>query len=137
MENYFCTLDTVKDKLSQYGIAMVPNILTQEECELMKEGAWDWLEYVTTDCPIPMDRTNPASWKTFKELYPKHSMLIQQWSIGHAQFIWNLRTNPKILHVFERIWNTPAEDLLVSLFWCIISFSTRTNWIWLVVSRPK
>ncbi len=114
MQNYISTLDNVKDKLAEYGVAMIPNVLTPQECENMKSGAWDWLEYVTSDCPIPMNRAVPSTWKTFKELYPKHSMLVQQWGIGHAQFIWDVRTKPAVLQVFERIWNTQANNLLVS-----------------------
>ena len=53
-------------------------------------------------------------------MYPKHSMLIQHWSIGHAQFIWDVRTNLKVIEPFEKIWSTEnghpvlKEDLLVS-----------------------
>jgi hypothetical protein len=41
-------------------------------------------------------------------------MLIQHWSIGHAQFIWDLRQNPKCVEVFSKIWDTASEDLLSS-----------------------
>ena len=41
-------------------------------------------------------------------------MLIQHWQIGHAQFIWNLRQNPKCAEVFANIWSCNQNDLLVS-----------------------
>ena len=31
-------------------------------------------------------------------------MLIQQHSIGHSQFIWDVRQNEKIADVFAKIW---------------------------------
>jgi hypothetical protein len=41
-------------------------------------------------------------------------MLIQHWSIGHAQHVWDLRQNPKIVDVFAKIWDCNREDLLTS-----------------------
>jgi hypothetical protein len=32
-------------------------------------------------------------------------MLLQHYSIGHAQYVWNLRQNPKIVRIFSTIWN--------------------------------
>ena len=50
----------------------------------MKQGMWEYLETITSNLPIPMKQSNPSSWKSFKQLYPKHSILVQNWSIGHA-----------------------------------------------------
>lgn len=111
---YKCDLDNIKEKLNLYGVAIVPNVLDNKECENMKVGMWDYLETITSNLNKPINRNDIKSWKTFKELYPKHSMLLQQWSIGHAQFIWNVRTNPKVIEPFEKIWNTNSNDLLVS-----------------------
>lgn len=41
-------------------------------------------------------------------------MLLQQWSVGHAQFIWDLRQNPSVVNVFSHLWSVPQEDLLTS-----------------------
>lgn len=113
-ERYVTTIDNVAKTLKKYGVAIIPNILNIEECNNMKQGMWNYLETITGNLEIPISRNNPQSWKTFKELYPKHSMLLQHWSIGHAQFIWDVRTNPKVIAPFEKIWNTPKEELLVS-----------------------
>lgn len=112
---YSCSnLDEAKTKLEQYGVAILTNILTPNECEEMKSGMWDYLEHITSDFPVPIKRDNPTSWKELKQLYPKHSMLIQQWSIGHAQFIWILRENPRVVEVFSKLWNVPMTELLTS-----------------------
>ena len=39
-------------------------------------------------------------------------MLIQHWGVGHAQYVWDVRQNPRVRDVFEHIWET--DDLLVS-----------------------
>ncbi len=110
---YVCdNASEVRAMLEQHGVAIMPSILTKEECEQMKNGMWDYLETITKNFDVPIDRNNVNTWSQFKLLWPKHSMLLQQWSIGHAQFMWDLRQNPKILEVFSTLWE--VEDLLVS-----------------------
>jgi hypothetical protein len=41
-------------------------------------------------------------------------MLLQQWGVGHAQALWDLRQNPKIIDIFSKLWGVPAKELLVS-----------------------
>lgn len=124
---YVTTMDNITTTLNQYGVAIIPNVLDQQECEAMKQGMWNYLETITANLPIPIKRTNPQSWKSFKDLYPKHSMLIQNWSIGHAQFIWDLRTNIKVVEPFAKIWNVNKEDLLVSFDGASFHFPPETT----------
>lgn len=131
-DRYVCNENNLNETLERYGVAIIPNVLNDQECEAMKIGMWDYLETVTANMDVPIDRTNPQTWKTFKQLYPKHSMLIQHWSIGHAQFIWNVRTNLKVIAPFEKIWNTPKEELLVSFDGASFHFppeTTRFGWL--------
>lgn len=120
MENYEYTkyacesVSQVMEMLRDYGVAIMPNVLTPEECQAMRTGMWDYLENITTNFKNPINRDDPTTWKEMRHLYPKHSMLIQQWSIGHAQFIWDLRQNPKIANIYSLIWNVPMSNLLVS-----------------------
>ncbi len=113
-EKYICNITNVKQMLDAYGVAIIPNLINSKECDQMKTGMWDYLETVTANLPVPMKKSDHKTWSSFKHLYPKHSMLIQNWSIGHAQFIWKLRTNPKIMKVFSKLWSCDPEDLLVS-----------------------
>ena len=113
-EKYIATVDNVMDVINQYGVAIIPSLLNEEECDKMVSGMWDTLEDITQTWDLPITRDNPASWRNIKDLFPLHSMLIQHWSIGHAQFIWDLRQNPKCVNVFAKIWDTALEDLLSS-----------------------
>jgi len=132
-DKYIATPETAKDVVEQYGVAIIPNVLNDEECTKMNEGIWDVLEYLTQDWngldshgnaivdsknqPIPVsqiNRNNKNTWGYMSYLYPKHSMLIQNWGIGHAQHIWDVRQNPKVVNVFSEIWRCNPEDLLVS-----------------------
>lgn len=111
---YHATPETVKQKLTKYGVAIIPNLLNKDECEMMQTGMWNYLEHVSQNWETPLDRDNNKTWREFSNLYPKHSMLLQHFEIGHAQMIWNLRQNPKCTNVFAKIWDCNSEDLLVS-----------------------
>ena len=116
-EKYECsTVEEAKLKLNEYGVAIIKDILNQEECLNMQEGMWSFLETVTSKFPTPINRWDSKTWINMKELYPMHHMLIQHWSVGHAQFMWNLRQNPKILDVFRKLWN--EKDLISSFDGC-------------------
>ena len=113
-ERYIATPDNVMETIEKYGVAIVPNLLNEHECDKMATGMWETLEDITQMWAQPISRNNPESWKNIRDLFPLHSMLIQHWTIGHAQFIWDLRQNPKCVNVFSKIWDTPLEDLLSS-----------------------
>lgn len=113
-ERYIANKDNVLSVLDYYGVAIIPGILNEEECDKMNAGIWDTLEYSTSKYDTPIDRNKPETWREMQKLYPKHSMLMQNWDMGHAQYIWDIRQNPKIVDVYSKIWNCKPEDLLVS-----------------------
>lgn len=113
-DKYLATQDTVKEVLNQYGVAIIPSLLNEEECQEMNQGMWDTLGHLTQTWETPIRKENPNSWREMRKLYPSHSMLMQHWSVGHAQYIWNLRQHPKIIHVFAHLWKCDPHDLLVS-----------------------
>ncbi|MFS8159476.1 MAG: hypothetical protein ACMG6E_04535 [Candidatus Roizmanbacteria bacterium] len=106
--------DGLARTLKKYGIAIIPRVIDEEEQQAMKDGAWNFLTSVTANFETPMTKDDPSTWNQFWELYPLHGMLLQHHGVGHAQYLWNLRQNPKIVAIFSKLWNCPAEDLLVS-----------------------
>ena len=114
MNKYNTTQDNILKTLNKYGVAIIPSLLNETEINNMNNGMWDYLEYITSNFDSPINRNNKATWKSFYSLYPMHSMLIQHWSIGHAQHVWDLRQNPKVVDIFAKIWDCNREDLLTS-----------------------
>jgi ectoine hydroxylase-related dioxygenase (phytanoyl-CoA dioxygenase family) len=130
-ERYIATPDNVKQVLNYYGVAIIPNILNEEECNAMNNGMWETLEHITQTWDKPIKRDNPESWRGMQQLYPKHSMLLQHWSVGHSQYVWNVRQNPKVVEIFAKIWECEKEDLLVSFDGVSYSMppeQTRLGW---------
>jgi hypothetical protein len=113
-EKYVSTPENAMETIARYGVAIIPSLLSQEECVDMAVGMWDTLETISQTWETPISRENPESWRNLKKLYPLHSMLLQHWKIGHSQFIWNLRQNPKCAEVFANVWGCSPEELLVS-----------------------
>ncbi len=111
-EKYITSKDEIKITLDEYGIAIIPYLLNDKECDEMINGFWDFFEYITQNWEIPINRDIKESWKLLLKLGPLKSMIFQHWNIGHTQFVWNLRQNKKIIDIFSTIWND--DDLLVS-----------------------
>ena len=113
-KRYLATPETLENTVEKYGVAIIPNVLSEKECLQARGAFWDYLERVTAGCPLPIDPQDPKTYSTFYEMWPKHSMLLQQWGVGHTQALWDLRQNPKIIDIFSKLWGVPAEELLVS-----------------------
>ncbi len=113
-EKYYCGITNLKSTLDKYGVAVIPNIVSNEECDKLYSEMWDFFEYITQTWTKPIRRDDQSSWREFYNLFPLHSMLIQHHGIGHAQFAWNARQNEAIIDVFTNIWKCNKEDLLVS-----------------------
>ena len=117
MDKYITTKDLVLDTMKEHGVAIIPSLLNEQEINNMNNGMWNYLEYITSDFTNaygPINRNDKKTWRSFYDLYPMHSMLVQHWSIGHAQHVWDLRQNPKVVDVFAKIWDCNREDLLTS-----------------------
>lgn len=107
-------LSELRSTLDKYGAAVVPNVISSEECEKGYRGMWNYFEHISSDWDVPINHDNEESYREFWKLYPTHSMLIQNWQAGHAQYVWDLRQNPKIVDIFASIFHKQKEEMLVS-----------------------
>mgnify|MGYP001296763687 CR=1 FL=1 len=114
MEKYITDPKHVKEIIEKYGVAIVPDVLNEKELINMRIGMWDYLEHISQKFETPINRDKEETWKEFLKLYPKHAMLLQNCQVGHAQFIWDIRQNSKIVDIFSEIWECPKGDLLTS-----------------------
>jgi ectoine hydroxylase-related dioxygenase (phytanoyl-CoA dioxygenase family) len=130
-ERYLTTVEGVRETVAKYGVAIVPDILDKGELKSMRNGMWDFLEHITQNETLPISRWNTKSWREFSKLYPKHSMLLQNWQIGHSQYVWDIRQNPKVAEVFSKIWECEPDDLVSSFDGASVHFPpelTRKGW---------
>lgn len=113
-DTYVCDINTLQDTLDEHGVAVVPAILNDSECQQMESGMWDFVEHISKTWEIPISRSDTNTWKEIYKLLPSHSMLIQWYEVGHCQAVWDLRQNPKIVGIFAKLWKCLPEELLVS-----------------------
>lgn len=113
MEIYMATKENLHEVLEMHGVAIIPSVLDETECENIVSGMWDTLEHITQTWSVPLNRMNEGTWREFYKLFPMHSMLLQHW-IGHAKVSWDVRQNEKIVDIFAHFWKCTAEELLVS-----------------------
>jgi hypothetical protein len=113
-ERYLCCSATLKDTLEQYGVAIIPRVLDPFEIDRFNCGMFDMIEQWTCKFPVPFDRRDTSTWMSYLELRPFHSMLLQCYGVGHAQHIWDVRQNPKVVAPFAKLWGCKPADLLVS-----------------------
>jgi hypothetical protein len=113
-EKYVTTPEKLKETIDTYGVGIIPDVLNESEIEDMKNGMWDYLEHVTQNFEKPISRNDEKTWVEYVKMFPKHSMLLQQYGVGHSQFVWDVRQNPKVVDTFSKLWETPNEELLTS-----------------------
>lgn len=82
----------IREKINQYGVAILEGVLNKEDINNMNKGMFDYLEHITKnfDCPITED--NEESWKQYRQLFPKHSMLLQQWQVRTCSIYLGFKT---------------------------------------------
>ena len=128
-DKYLTTIANLKQTLDEYGVAIIPSVLDDAECDAIVSEIWDFFEHITQKWEIPINRNAQVSWTEFYKLFPIHSMLIQYWNVGHSQACWDVRQNPKIIEIFEHFWKTP--DLQVSFATTIQEFNRKADSYWL------
>lgn len=106
--------EEIHHNLNEYGVAIFPSILNDNECNNMISGMWDFYEHITSNSIHKIIRDDPNSWKNLYQLFPKHSFLQQHFGVGHSQVVWDIRQNEKIAQLFADFWNVKKEELLVS-----------------------
>jgi hypothetical protein len=138
-KKYFTTIENVKDTLDEYGVAIIPSLLNEEECDNMVNNMWNYLEHITKDWDNSEDysilgqiwnyltssekkdpykvksikKNDPATWKHIYNLTGPN-LIFQYWNIGHSQMCWDVRQNPKIVDIFAKIFNVDRTELIAS-----------------------
>ena len=104
----------IREKLNTFGVAVVPSLLNENECNSMESKMLDFLETISSSWETPINRHDSKTFKEIYRLFLKHSMLIQNFKVGHSQAVWDVRQNLKVVNVFSKFWNVNPTELLTS-----------------------
>ena len=127
-KTYLVNEDNIMRKLNKYGVCVIPNIISEDECIRLRNNIWSEVKHL---CKDRFDINKEDTWNKFYDLMPLHSMLIQHFHIAHLQTVWDIRQNEKVGEIFSKIWNVPKEDLLSSFDGISINLppeKTRKGW---------
>jgi hypothetical protein len=119
MEYYkteYCEKNDLRTKLENDGIAVIRNVVTLDKIESCKTKMCITLKNMSSDWEIPLDLKKKSSYHGIFNLAPLHSMLIQNYGLGQAEFAWDIRTDENVANIFSKIWNDcNINDLIVSM----------------------
>ena len=91
-------LDKYFKDLKENGYVIIPNILSTEEIDLARKMFFDWKNQIED-----LDK--------FHNMIDPHG-IFKFHEVGHQEFAWFIRTRPKIINLFKKLWDT--NDLVVS-----------------------
>lgn len=94
--------------LQRDGFVIVRGVISKEKAAEYASRGDDWLE----GFKLGYKRDDPSTWDV-KNL-PRHGKggLYSNYSFAHSQFVWDAKSEPKIVELFEKIWGT--DKLTVS-----------------------
>ena len=73
-DKYICTPETAKETLEKYGVAIVPDILDDGECDKMVDGFWGFLEKISETWDEPISRKDKKTWEESPARYKKRKI---------------------------------------------------------------
>ncbi|CZR57791.1 uncharacterized protein PAC_07680 [Phialocephala subalpina] len=109
-----------RDDFFKNGYAVIKNVIMPEKAKSYQDRALDWL----LSFDLGLDLKDTSTWnqkhlpKSFKSMY--HS-----YCSGHEKFMWDARTEPGILKIYEDLWGT--KELVVSFDGFNIGLPKRTD----------
>jgi hypothetical protein len=53
---YVATKETLRKTIDTFGVAIIPNVLNDEECYAVVSGIWDFFEHITQGWAVPIKR---------------------------------------------------------------------------------
>lgn len=91
--------------LNREGYVVLKNVLNASEVVHARELLWSFLE----GAGAGVRRDDPATWVRSQ---PNPYGIVWGHGVGHSRLLWFIRTRPKLLDMFARVWNT--SDLVSS-----------------------
>jgi hypothetical protein len=99
-------LDNLAQTLEEYGVAVVPNVIPESECDEFRAKMF---EYLKTEHNIvtPNDLMD--------KLKPSHGGMIKKYGIPLTRMVLDLKTDDRVIEPFRRVWPEDRDELVTSL----------------------
>uniref|UniRef100_A0A383WPX7 Phytanoyl-CoA dioxygenase n=1 Tax=Tetradesmus obliquus TaxID=3088 RepID=A0A383WPX7_TETOB len=97
------------EHLAEHGWAVVPGVLSKEECQQYEQGVWGWLGRLSGGS---IRRDEPSTWTEACGWPPAYKGIVNTLEVAHQDFVWRVRKHPRLLQVFAELYGT--SELLSS-----------------------
>jgi hypothetical protein len=115
--------EEVRRKLAHYGVAVVPNAISEEAVARTLTGLWSTLETTFPD----FKRAEPSTWRALRDNGAKHGMLLQTHGLGWSQPVVDVRQDPQLVALFAELWTVKPEALASSADGLSVYLNTRDS----------
>ena len=68
-DKFIVNEEHVMECLDTYGVAVIPNVLNQEECNNGYNGMWNYFEHISQKWSTPIQKENQKSYNEFWKLF--------------------------------------------------------------------
>ena len=96
-------LENLNQTLETYGVAVLPNVFTEEECERVKNGVYSYLA----------KNHDVHEADDYVKVNPMEGGIINCYGIALIKDVLNMKTDERVENIFKRIWNN--EEVTMSL----------------------
>ncbi|KAG9571351.1 hypothetical protein KCU71_g243, partial [Aureobasidium melanogenum] len=110
-----------QEDLAKNGYAVVKGAVPKERAEDYANRMHQYLE----DFGLGYDRNDRSTWKSEHLPEINNKGMCLDYAVTHEDFVWEIRSEPGVLNVFETVLNT--EDLIVSFDAVNFGLAGRTD----------
>jgi hypothetical protein len=97
-------LENLTNTLETYGVAVLENVFSEDECEYVKKKTFEYLaEYHNIREP-----------DDYAKLMPTQGGIINGYGISLIKEILDMKTDERVESAFKKIWNNDEVELLLN-----------------------
>ncbi|PSK42887.1 Pentatricopeptide repeat-containing protein [Elsinoe australis] len=113
-----------RDEFHKYGCCVIKNVISKERAQYYCQKQIDWLK----SFELGFDEKNPETWTQDHLPIAFKGGMYMQYCGSHEKFVWEARTEPAVVEIFEKLWGT--QELLCSFDGMNISMPNRKDIKW-------
>lgn len=98
------TVEQARDYLNKYGVAVLLDVLDPFSCQEFEDGIWRVLNTVSQEYESPINKQDPVSYHNLTYLSPYHKTLVRSCGIPHAQEVWDIRQDSRVVKAFADMY---------------------------------
>ncbi|RDW87855.1 hypothetical protein BP5796_03549 [Coleophoma crateriformis] len=113
-----------RDEFNKYGCVVIKGVISPEKAEYYRKKQMEWLK----SFPLGFDENDESTWTAEHLPASFKGGMYSAYGSSHEKCVWEARTEPKVVEIFETLWGT--KELLCSFDGFNISLPRRKDLKW-------